>query len=327
MRALAFFLFLGLGFVASADEAATLAKGRELTATYLKGDTASVFAQMEPRMQGFVGGADAFAKFSASSVAELGKETEVLSETVRQDAGFAIYERTSRCSKVKDPCVIRWEILADGKIAGFGIHTKLDQPEPAPTRHLDYGTKTSLRLPFEGEWTVFNGGRTVEQNHHVVQAQQRFAYDIAIAREGRSYRGAGKTLEDYYCWGAPVVAPSAGTVVAAVDGLRDQPIGSREPGAGNHLILDLGNGEYAVLGHFRQGSLRVKSGDSVNAGQELGRCGNSGNTTEPHLHFHLQNSPRLGEGEGLPALFVDYVADGKHVARGEPVKGQVVRAQ
>lgn len=326
MRALGFFLLLALGFDASADEAATLARGRELTATYLEGDTASVFAQMEPRMQGFVRGADGFAKWSANALAEIGKETEVLSETVREDVGIAVYERTSRWSKSKEPWVIRWEIGPDGKVGGFGIHTQ-DVREPAPTRHLDYVTKTSLRLPFDGQWTVFSGGRTIEQNVHVVQAQQRFAYDMAITRAGRSYRGAGEALEDYFCWGTPILAPAAGTVVVAVGEQPDQAIGSRERGPGNHVILDLGNGEYALLGHLRAGSVRVKTGDSVSVGQELGRCGNSGNTSEPHLHFHVQNSPRLGEGEGLPAFFVDYLADGEHVARGEPVKGQVIRAR
>jgi murein DD-endopeptidase MepM/ murein hydrolase activator NlpD len=90
------------------------------------------------------------------------------------------------------------------------------------------------------------------------------------------------------------------------------------------VILDLGGGEYALLGHLRRGSVRGKHGDRVDAGAEIGRCGNSGNTTEPHLHFHLQDSPHLGDGHGLPAFFVDYVAHGKAVKRGEPTRGQIV---
>jgi len=60
----------------------------------------------------------------------------------------------------------------------------------------------------------------------------------------------------------------------------------------------------------------------VKQGQIIGRCGNSGNTSEPHLHYHLQNSPKFGQSEGLPAQFVNYVADGERVERGEPVQGQ-----
>ena len=70
--------------------------------------------------------------------------------------------------------------------------------------------------------------------------------------------------------------------------------------------------------------MAVAEGERVEAGQEIGRCGNSGNTSEPHLHFHLQTTPVLGEGEGLPAFFNAYMADGETVERGEPVRGQTV---
>ena len=328
MRALAFCLLIASGSSAAAEDGATLARGRELTAAYLEGDTASVFAKMEPGMQRFVRGADGFAQWSAGALADLGEETEVLSETVREDVGFVIYERTSRWSKAAAPWVMRWEIAADGKVAGFAIHPKEDR-DPAPTRHRDYVTKTSLRLPFDGEWVVFSGGHTAEQNVHVFQSQQRFAYDMTVARDGRRFRGSGEKLDDFHCWGVPILAPADGTVVTAVGDVPDQAVGSMDQSslAGNHVILDVGNGEYAVLAHLREGTVRVAAGDAVKAGDELGRCGNSGNTTEPHLHFHLQNSPRLGEGEGLPAFFVDYVADGRPVAQGEPVKGQIVRAR
>ena len=79
-----------------------------------------------------------------------------------------------------------------------------------------------------------------------------------------------------------------------------------------------------MLAHLRQGSVAVGQGQQVAAGDTLGRCGNSGNTSEPHLHFHLQDSPVFGQGNGLPAFFNDYTADGKAVDRGEPVQGQVV---
>ena len=93
---------------------------------------------------------------------------------------------------------------------------------------------------------------------------------------------------------------------------------------GNHVIIDHQNGEYSFLAHFKQGSIAVEMGDVVKTGHLLGLCGNSGNSTEPHLHYHLQTAPTYHEGAGLPAQFRDYVADGKSVARGEPVKGQRV---
>ncbi|MBL8207092.1 MAG: M23 family metallopeptidase, partial [Blastocatellia bacterium] len=80
---------------------------------------------------------------------------------------------------------------------------------------------------------------------------------------------------------------------------------------GNHVILDLGNGRYAFDTHLQPGSLRVKVGDKVKVGQVLGLVGNSGNSTEPHLHFHLSdaNSP-LGS-EGLPYVFASFEVQGK----------------
>ena len=201
------------------------------------------------------------------------------------------------------------------------------RPSPLHPRTWNTRRARSLRLPFDGEWLVFWGGRTVEQNRHTLNQQQRFAYDIMVVDDGRSHRGTGAAVEDYYCWNKIIRAPAAGRVAAAIDGLADQKPGSMDTAnlAGNHVMLDLGNNEYALLAHLRNGSVKVKLGASVRQGQPIGRCGNSGNTSEPHLHFHLQSSPRLGEGEGLPALFVDDVADGKPVARGEPTKGQVIR--
>jgi murein DD-endopeptidase MepM/ murein hydrolase activator NlpD len=134
-------------------------------------------------------------------------------------------------------------------------------------------------------------------------------------------------LESYYCWDQPILAPAAGTVAGVVTDLPDNPIGSTDPQnpAGNHVVLDFGNGEFGFLGHMRQGSIRLQPGDEVEMGQELGRCGNSGNTSEPHLHFHLQTTTDLSNGDGLPAFFNQYVADDQTVERGEPEAGLYIQ--
>jgi len=312
--------------VAAEDDATVLARGRELSVAFLAGDTASVYAQMEPGMQRFVRGAENFAKFGAGARKELGDEIALVAEQVSSGSGVTTYERIARFAAVTEPYALRIDLDADGKVAGFAV-MPYRLREPAPSRRLDYVTQASLRLPFDGDWSVGWGGRTVEQNVHALHPQQRFAYDLLVMRDGRTHRGDGARVEDYYCWDAPILAPAAGTVVNAVGDLPDQKPGEMDKKnlPGNHVTIDLGNAEYAVLGHLRQGSVRVDAGDTVRAGEEIGRCGNSGNTSEPHLHFHLQSAPRLEEGEGLPALFVDYVADGAPVARGEPIKGQVVR--
>lgn len=147
-------------------------------------------------------------------------------------------------------------------------------------------------------------------------------------RDGQRHSGDPSSLESYHCWGRSILAPAEGVVVRSVDDLPDQAIGASDPAkpAGNHIVIDFGNDEYGVLAHLRRGSVRVAEGDAVTAGQEIGLCGNSGNTSEPHLHFHMQTSPRLDQGEGLPMQFTNYRANDTLIDRGEPRKGEYIRA-
>ncbi|PYQ31626.1 MAG: M23 family peptidase [Acidobacteria bacterium] len=225
----------------------------------------------------------------------------------------------------KGPVSIVVAFDAEGKVGGLFFRPGR-APEPAPTRFADYQTKTRLQLPFDDQWFVFWGGRTVQQNYHVIAKDQRFAYDILIMRDGKSHEGDDKVLANYYCFDKPIYAPAAGTITEVADGIDDNVPGvmNRFAPAGNHIVIDHGNNEFSVMAHFRKGSVAVRVGDKVKQGQLVGHCGNSGNTSEPHLHYHLQNTGTFGNSEGLPAPFVNYVADGKRVERGEPVKGQLI---
>src|SRR5690606_25137347 len=304
------------------DEIAMRA-GRELSQLFLQGDTDAVWARMAPSMQAAMGDVAALAKFREKVGSDLGEEETVLDESATQAEGAHVYVRTSRWSKLPAPVLMQWAVDDAGKVVGFLVQPN---PQAAPSPYLDYQTRSHLRLPFDGQWYVFWGGHDIEQNYHAASPGQRFAYDLVKRVDGSSHRGDCSALEDYYCWNEKILAPAGGTVLEAVDGLPDQAIGSRDAEhiAGNHVMLDLGNGEYALLAHLRQGSVAVKAGQQVAAGDELGRCGNSGNTSEPHLHFHLQDAPVFGQGKGLPAFFEHYTADGKAVERGEPVRGQVI---
>jgi murein DD-endopeptidase MepM/ murein hydrolase activator NlpD len=117
-------------------------------------------------------------------------------------------------------------------------------------------------------------------------------------------------------------------VVSALGNVPDNPRPSQKiagvPAPGNHVVIDHGRGERSLIAHFRQGTLRVREGQKVQQGQVLGLCGNSGNSSQPHVHYHLQTGKRFGEGLGLPAFFNGYEADGQRVERGEPQRGQVV---
>lgn len=173
-------------------------------------------------------------------------------------------------------------------------------------------------LPFGGEWLVSGGGVTQGTSHSWELAAQRFAYDfLAVDAEGRSHAGDGTRLEDYLAYGRPVLAPADGMVVDVCDGVRDAP----GPGTGwldwraadfrgNWVTLRHAEGEYSFLAHLVPGSVRVRPGDRVRRGDTLGLCGNSGHSTEPHLHFQVQDGPDFFGAAGLPVAFSGCVVDG-----------------
>jgi hypothetical protein len=310
-------------------DSARMALGRRYTQWLYTGQTDSLWALFSPQMRQVVPSAQAMAGMGQQMQTQLGAETEVLSERVLDPSpapGITVYVRSARYANA--PVALDVTVVTDsaGIIHGFSVRPPAPR-EPAASNFLEYQTRTPLRLPFEGDWYVFWGGRTLDQNYHSAYRDQRFAYDIIIRRDGSSHSGDGTSLEQYYCWAQPILAPGAGTVVTAVDSLPDQQPGRMDPAnaAGNHVVLDHGNGEFSLLAHLRRGSVAVRAGQGVAQGQKLGECGNSGNTSEPHLHYHLQNGPGFGAAEGLPAQFNGYVADGQSVARGEPVRGQTVR--
>ncbi len=169
-----------------------------------------------------------------------------------------------------------------------------------PSSHDDAPSQVEFRLPLDGPVTVAWGGATMDVNYHVRAPDQRWAYDLLVTKDGRSSSGSGGHLEDYYAFGLPVLAPAAGTVHSILDGKPDQPIGTKWIGkdwAGNHVVLDIAPGEFLFIAHLEAATLTVEPGDRVQAGQELGRVGNSGRTTEPHVHVHLQDTPQLHVGE------------------------------
>jgi murein DD-endopeptidase MepM/ murein hydrolase activator NlpD len=299
--------------------------GRQLTAAFYRGDLDGVWARFSDPMRQAISSVEALRALRAQVEAQAGGEEAVLEEKVEAKDGFQIYLRIARFSKAPVRLAVQWTLGVDGSVQGFFIRPV---PEEPAREQLDYATRTELRLPFTGSWYVFWGGRTSAENYHFTTVDQRFAYDLIVRRDGRSHAGEGKRNEDYYCFDQQVVAPAAGTVVSVEADVADNVPGVMNPKQpmGNHVVLDHGNGEFSVLCHFRQGTVAVKRDAKVQAGDPLGRCGNSGNSSEPHLHYHLQDSPEFGKGRGLPAPFRGYRADGKLVDRGEPVKGQTIEA-
>ncbi len=182
----------------------------------------------------------------------------------------------------------------------------------------NYKTRVVYTLPFDGEWLVGNGGATPKTSHSWDVLGQRFALDFVQAdRAFRTHAGRGTRAVEYFCYGREILAAASGTVVSVEDRVRQAFLGwgvcdfMARSFIGNYVLVEHAEGEFGLYAHLVRGSVSVVPGDRVNRGQILGRCGHSGNSTEPHLHFHLQDSADLFRGMGLPVRFSRLVVDGE----------------
>ncbi|GAB6497928.1 M24/M37 family peptidase [Bacillus sp. UMTAT18] len=166
--------------------------------------------------------------------------------------------------------------------------------------------KVVVRFPLNERALIGWGGDRLETNYHVIKPNERWAYDILIPpAEVKS-----SELDDYGIYGAKVMAPATGTVVSINNDEKDVDPGSDDfqSMAGNHIYLRLDeSGTYLILAHLKQGSIKVKEGQHVNEGEFLAQVGNSGSSSEPHLHIHHQRQDpskvSIFLSEGLPLYF------------------------
>ncbi|WP_028659918.1 M23 family metallopeptidase [Nocardioides insulae] len=205
-------------------------------------------------------------------------------------------------------------------------------PEPVP-----------LALPFTGRWRAQNSPARRVPSHGSDLFGETYAIDlIGVDERGRTARRvdwrtalATEPPERFWSYGRPVLAPAAGVVVAAHGGEPDHAarrtpvtlvpyaVGQAARArrgvsgvAGNHLVIRLAEDTYLALVHLQRGSLRVARGDPVITGELLAACGNSGNSTQPHLHLQVMDSADLAVARGLPIAFADFV---EHPRSGTPL--------
>lgn len=209
-----------------------------------------------------------------------------------------------------------------------------------------------LTLPFEGSWLALNSPARRVPSHGTHFLGQTFAIDFVAAdarrrtatvRDWRTLLST-EPVTRFLAFGRAILSPVDGHVVAAHDGEPDHPArraplpllgylltqGSRlrhglTAVTGNHLILALdAGGPYVGLVHLRTGSVLVRPGDRVAVGQPVAACGNSGNSTQPHVHVQVMDSTDLLAARGLPMAFRDYLAwpkgasEPNHVIEGVP---------
>jgi hypothetical protein len=189
-------------------------------------------------------------------------------------------------------------------------------------------TPPVLGAPLEGSgWVAVNGccgnrgahrGAVLPVDGKLRDAQ-RFAIDwMRIGADGRFVLGDPDAVTSFLGYDQRVLAVASGTVTEVLDELDDQKPGALpDPSTitvqnvdGNHVILEIAPGTYAFYAHLKRGSVRVEVGDRVVPGQELGRLGNTGNSSAPHLHLHVMSTSSALAGDGLPYVFSRFVLGG-----------------
>ena len=219
---------------------------------------------------------------------------------------------------------VKVTVQPDGVVVGLHIRNEQKENDGA----IDaYEVKAKLRPPFRGAWTAMNAAREAANPHYVIRSQRHAVDWVMVGANGKTFRGDGKKNEDYLAYGQDALAAADGVVAVVVDGIPE----NARPGErdayfvpGNHVVIDLGNNEYAMYMHLIPGSIPVKVGQKVKSGDKVGRVGNSGNTTEPHLHFQIADKARLADCASLPAKYTDAVLDGKKTARAWPMDKSVL---
>lgn len=174
--------------------------------------------------------------------------------------------------------------------------------------------------PFTGDrWLAANGPSNASIHRRAVivlngkpRVPERYAIDfIKLGDDGNSYSGDQSKNSSYHAYGVPILAVADGKIVSLKDGLPENVPQAKQMAvtmnlvniAGNHLVEDIGGGRYVGYAHLIPGSITVKLGEQVQSGQVLGRLGNSGNSTEPHLHIQVCNAPSFLICEGVPMEF------------------------
>ncbi|WP_111707982.1 urea transporter [Lutibacter citreus] len=182
------------------------------------------------------------------------------------------------------------------------ILTFIQQKNPETNAYI-YNSQSSkkysvfllpIRLPFIGKWIV-------NQAHDGVYTHKdffKYAWDFIIKdpNTNKEFINEGFLKEDYYCFNKPVIAPASGTIVAIENSIQDNEIGVANTvnNWGNTVVIKHYDYLYSKLCHLKNGSVAVKVGETIEEGHVIGKCGNSGRSPYPHLHFQLQSTGKIG---------------------------------
>jgi murein DD-endopeptidase MepM/ murein hydrolase activator NlpD len=198
----------------------------------------------------------------------------------------------------------------------------------------DHRSPNTYTFPLAGTWYVGAGPNL--HSHHRWAAMEEFAFDlVALGGDGKTHKGDGSRLDDYYGYGRDVLAVADGVVVEVATDFTEANERLRRPDEseedyekrtvmaqnellaknykapiGNYVVIRHAGGELSHYAHLKQGSVKVKAGDAVKQGQAIAQLGHTGNTTEPHLHFQLTDGPDPMYSRGVPIIFKNTTVEG-----------------
>ena len=270
-----------------------------------------------PRVQ--ASGMTEMMAFQFCSGALIPQGAKLAGPVLKQGEALLLMQQPFAYKGARDAVRVSVQVLRGGKI----VETRASLPINSEL------SKTVFQFPMKGQWFAAVG--PTPHTAHRWALPEEFAFDIVRMGDGtRSFRGDGTKFEDYYAYGAEILAAADGKVVAVKTDVVEDATTLRQPGeavdaygervgayqmqlvmkdinaiAGNYVAIDHGNGEVSVYAHLKPGSVSVKVGDGVKAGQVIGLLGSSGNSTEPHLHFQVCDRVEPLACAGVPVNFTN----------------------
>ena len=243
--------------------------------------------------------------------------TKLAGATLARDQALLIVSQVFAFNGARDTLRVRVHGNVDGRSTEFTDSIPI-KSEFAQNKYI---------FPLRGIWYVGYGASF--HTGHRWAIPEEFALDIAkVGESGLSHKGDGTHFDDYYAYGADVLAAATGHVISAVNDQPEDPSAMQRPNetqeayfarlqkeqgerlakgltaiTGNYVMIDHGKNEYSLYAHLQPGSVRVHAGDEVKAGDVIGKLGSSGNSTEPHLHFHVCDKPDPLMCAGIPVNF------------------------
>jgi murein DD-endopeptidase MepM/ murein hydrolase activator NlpD len=272
--------------------------------------------------------ADRGAKLQAAGILEqvafqfcgtdlIGSDIKLAGPILDRNRALLVVEQVFAFRGARDTLRVRVRGNVDGRVAEFTGSIPI-KSEFAQNKYI---------FPLRGVWYAGYGASF--HTGHRWAVPEEFALDIAkIGESGLSHKGDGTRFDDYYAYGADVLAAADGRVTSAANDQQEDPSAMQRPNetqeayfarlqkeqaerlakgltaiTGNYVMIDHGKNEYSLYAHLKPGSVRVHVGDQVKAGDMIGKLGSSGNSTEPHLHFHVCDKPDPLMCAGIPVNF------------------------